>query len=118
MFAAAAAGDVAAYVACFTGTERGRLERELVDGRREAFARSLVQAVTELRGRAVFAEAPLDPEADAARYTVDRVYPTRTERQVYELVREAGGWRIQSVHTARAFQPETPYGTPVFEAPP
>jgi hypothetical protein len=118
MFTAAAAGDVAAYVDCFRGPERERLERELVDGRREAFARSLQDAVGSLRGRAVFADGTIAADADAARYTVDRVYESRTERQVYDLVRESGVWRIEAVRTMQPFQPETPYGAPVFEPPP
>jgi hypothetical protein len=115
MFDAAASGDVETYVDCFTGSERQRLERELDDSRRDAFGRTLVDAVQSLRGRAVFADGPVDASSDRARYTVDRVYQTRTERQTYTMVRESGTWRIQSVRTAESFQPETPYGTPVFE---
>ena len=116
MFEAAAVGDVATYVDCFSGRERERLERELADGRREALARSLTDAVATLRGRAVFADGPIGD--DRARYTVDRVYESRTERQTYEMVRESGTWRIESVRTAQPFQPDTPYGTPVFEEQP
>ncbi len=113
MFEAAAAGDVTTYIDCFSGRERERLERGLADGRREALARSLIDAVATLRGRAVFADGPVGD--DRARYTVDRVYQSRTERQTYELVCESGTWRIESVRTTQAFQPDTAYGTPVFE---
>ncbi len=113
MFNAAAEGDVATYVDCFSGPERERLERELADKRRDAFARSLIEAVASLRGRAVFAAGPVD--ADRARYTVDRVYERRTERQTYDMVRQSQTWRIERVRTAQPFQPETAYGTPVFQ---
>jgi hypothetical protein len=116
MFEAAAAGDVTAYVDCFSGRERDRLEQQLIGSRREQFARSLVDAVAGLRGRAVFADGPVGD--DRARYAVDRVYESRTERQTYELVCEAGVWRIESVRMAQPFQPKTAYGTPVFEEPP
>ena len=115
MFDAATSGDLETYVDCFTGPERQRLERELDDSRRDAFGRTLMDAVASLRGRAVFADGPVDKDSDQARYSVDRVYETRTERQTYQLVRESGTWRIQSVRTAESFQPETAYGTPVFE---
>jgi len=115
MFDAAANGDVQAYIECFTGPERQRLERQLQNRRPAAFAQTLKDAVTSLRGRAVFANGPIDEAAGTARYTIDRVYESRTERQILELVRQSGTWRIQSVRTTQPFQPETPYGTPVFE---
>jgi hypothetical protein len=117
MFDAAASGDVATYVDCFTGAERQRLERELADSRRELFGQTLKDAVASLRGRAVFADQPVTEGADRARFLVDRVYETRTERQAYQLVRQDETWRIESVRTAESFQPDTAYGTPVFEEP-
>jgi hypothetical protein len=117
MFVAAEAGDVATYLDCFTGAERRRLERELADQSRDAFARALQQAVQQLKGRAVFAPSEADVDADTLRLTVERVYVNRTERQTYQMVRRADGWRIASVQTAQAYQPLKPYGTPVFELP-
>jgi hypothetical protein len=43
------------------------------------------------------------------------VYDNRTERQTYELVCEAGTWRIRDMQAANAFQPDKAYGTPVYE---
>ncbi len=115
MFDAAKDGDVPTYLDCFTGSERERLERELADQPREAFARSLVEAVESLKGRAVF-EGKTDGDSGSNRvFTVDRVYLNRTERQTYHLVRESSAWRIHTVETAAAFQPDKPYGTPVYE---
>jgi len=115
MFDSAQRGDVAAYLDCFTGPERERLERELAGQPKEAFARSLVEAVKTLKGRAV-SKADNGESGDIRkRLTVDRVYASRTERQTYHLVPESDTWRIHSVETATAFQPYKPYGTPVYE---
>lgn len=118
MFAAAQQGEVPAYLNCFAGPERDRLERELAGQPPQAFARSLQDAVAGLKGRAVFRNEAPDTAADSASYTIDRVYESRTERQRYQLTRQSGIWRIQSVATANPFQPAKAYGTPVYEAPP
>jgi hypothetical protein len=118
MFAAAAGGDVAAYLHCFAGPERDRLERELAGQPREVFERSLREAVAPLKGRAVFRNDPADQAAEQASYTIDRIYENRTERQTFQLVCQSGVWRISSVQAADAFQPEKAYGTPVFEETP
>ena len=123
MFTAAQRGNVAAYLDCFSGPERDRLERELAGQPPEVFSRSLQGAVASLKGRAVFRnEAPpaaTDSAAtDSAGYTVDRVYESRTERQLYQLTRQSGTWRIQSVAAANPFQPDKAYGSPVYEEPP
>jgi hypothetical protein len=115
MFDAASRGDVDGYLACFTGDELQRLQRQLNEEPRESFARSLTEAVAALKGRAVFQNGTAEPNATQSRFTVDRIYPSRTERQRYRLVRERDGWRIHSVENASAFQPDKPYGTPVFE---
>ena len=118
MFAAAQRGDVTAYLDCFTGSERDRLDRELAGQPPEVFARSLRDAVATLKGRAVFRNDASDPAADSANYTIDRVYESRTERQLYQLTRQSGVWRIQSVATANPFQPDKAYGSPVYEEAP
>jgi len=115
MFEPAKQGDVETYLDCFTGSERERLERELSDQPKEAFARSLVEAVESLKGRAVFkGEADGDSESNWV-LPVERVYANRVERQTYRLVRESNEWRIHTVETAISFQPDKPYGTPVYE---
>lgn len=118
MFAAAQRGDVTAYLDCFAGAERDRLERELAGQPADVFARSLRDAVATLKGRAVFRNGGPDAAANTASYTIDRVYESRTERQRYQLIRQSGTWRIQSVAVADPFQPDKPYGSPVYEEPP
>jgi hypothetical protein len=115
MFDAAKRGDVAAYLDCFTGPERERLERELAGQPEESFARSLVEAVKSLKGRAIFETDTGESGDPRTLLSVDRVYASRTERQTYHLVPDSDAWRIYSVETATAFQPYKPYGTPVYE---
>ncbi|MFV1967731.1 MAG: hypothetical protein ACC628_20055 [Pirellulaceae bacterium] len=117
MFAAAERGDVESYLDCFTGRERRRLERELADQSREDYGHSLRNALTELKGRAVFAPDEEAQKRDQVALAVERVYATRTERQIYHLRRESGQWLIESVEPAQSYQPAKAYGTPVFEMP-
>ncbi len=118
MFAAAERGEVDAYLDCFTGPERDRIERELAEQPRDVFARSLIETVESLKGWAVF-EAPSKAANtdEIAWLTVERIYANRMERQTYHLICESGVWRIHSIRTAEAKQPDLPYGTPVFELP-
>jgi hypothetical protein len=117
MFTAAGDGNVDAYLACFTGPERKRLDQQLSDQSRDAFARGLIEAISTLKGRAVFLVGELQPNDSAAQVTVDRVYASRTERQKYRLIRNSRGWRIESVESAAAYQPVRPYGASVFDEP-
>ena len=117
LFTAAEAGDVSVYLDCFTGDERRRLERELKDQSPGAFARSLQDALRELKGRAVFGPAESERAGQEVALTVERVYVNRTERQTYRLVREPSQWRVAGIQPTQAYQPEAAYGTPVFETP-
>ena len=114
---AAEQGEVSTYLDSLIGSERLRLERELADLSRDAFAQSLRQALQELKGRAVFGLAERERAGQEVVLTVERVYLNRTERQSYRLVRSADQWRIASIQAAQAYQPATAYGTPVFELP-
>lgn len=118
MFDAARLGDVEAYLDCFTGPQRKQIERRLADQPREAFAQSLVDAVRDLKGRAITQTSEQQSESDRVELAVDRVYENGYERQSYRLVRKSGRWRIDEVAPAVAFQPDVPYGAPVFEPPP
>ena len=115
MFDVAERGDVVAYLDCFTGPERLRLDRELSGQSLDAFASSLVQVVSELKGRAVYEASKGTGDDDQALLIVERVYASRTEKQLYALVHEPDAWRIHSVQNAEPHQPDKAYGTPVFE---
>ena len=52
-----------------------------------------------------------------AELIVERIYANRNEKQAYLLVRQSGSWRIAEVRTLEVFQPEIPYGTPIYQDP-
>ena len=118
MFEAARLGDIDAYLNCFTGPQRKQIERRLADQPRETFAQSLIDAVQDLKGRAIAQTSEQREGANRVELSVDRVYENGYERQSYQLVREAGAWRIDEVAPAVPYQPDIPYGAPVFEPPP
>lgn len=105
-----ARGDVAAYLAGFGGTLRQRLERESAERGRDAFADDLKRAAATRKSHATFAPEPEGP--DAARVTVETVYPDRNERQTYRLEQGPDGWLVTAVETVRSHQPKAKYGTP------
>jgi hypothetical protein len=105
-----ARGDVASYLACFGGRLRARLERELAERGRDAFASDLKRAAEARRSHATFAPEP--DGTDAARVTVETVYPDRNERQTYRLVQGADGWLVTEVETVRSHEPKAKYGAP------
>lgn len=102
-------GDVSAYLGCFGGPLRERLEREVNERGRDSFAADLRRAARSRKGHAVFAA---EPEGEgAARITVETVYTDRNERQTYHLAREAGGWLVNDVETVRSQVPKARFGT-------
>ena len=100
---------MSAYLDCFRGPLRDRLRREVDERGRDAFAADLRRAARSRKSHAVFA---VEPEGeDAARVTVETVYPDRNERQTYHLTREGGGWLVVDVETVRSQVPKAKYGT-------
>jgi hypothetical protein len=103
-------GDVAGYLDCFSGPLRQRLEREVGERGRDAFAADLKRAAQSRKSHAIFA---VEPEGtDAARITVETVYPDRNERQTYHLAQESGTWLVNDVETIRSQVPKAKYGMP------
>lgn len=117
MFSAAEQGDLAAYLNCFTGPQRERIERELSGQSAEEFAAALRDAVRTLKGRAVSGSDDVKPDAHSATLTVERIYGQHAERQSYHFVRQSDNWQIDSVGAVEKHQPPVPYGTPVFKLP-
>lgn len=115
MFQAAEQGDVDAYLDCFTGQQRQRLESEVRSPGTADFAESLRSALSDLKGRALSGSDKTALDDQRATLTVERVYERHAERQDHHFVRDASGWRIESVGRVQEFQPPIPYGTPVFE---
>jgi hypothetical protein len=103
-------GDVTGYLDSFSESMRARLARDVESRGREAFAEDLRRASGARKAHAVFAAEP-DGD-DAARVTVETVYPDRNERQTYRVVKSGDGWRVAEVATARTRQPSARFGTP------
>lgn len=114
MFAAAEKGDISAYLACFAGAERDRIQREIQQTGAALFRQSLIDAVAPLKGWAIHDNQPVGEFAELA---VERVYQHHNERQVYRLSRDSGEWRIVGIAGSQPMQAPIPYGTPVFEPP-
>lgn len=109
-------GDVPTYLDAFDGPIRQRLEREIDERGRAAFAADLRRAARSRKSHAVFAAESEGP--DAARVTVETVYPDRNERQTYTLANRRGGWRVTDVEAVRGHEPQAKFGTPAnYQAP-
>jgi hypothetical protein len=116
LFRAAEEGDFATYADCFTGPQRARLEREF-DAQRTTggMDASLKESVRGLKGRAISGPTAASAGTDAVTLSVERIYTHHTERQSYHFLRQADGWRIDSVGAVEKRQPPIPYGSPVFD---
>lgn len=101
-------GDVPAYLAAFDGPIKSRLEREINDRGRAAFAADLRKAARTRKSHAVFTAEP--DGAETARVVVETVYPDRNERQTYRIDRKPGGWLVTEVETLRSHQPKARFG--------
>ena len=112
----AARGDVASYLACFSGPLARRLEREVDERGRDAFAQDLRAAARSRKSHAIFA-GETEP-GGAVRVAVESVYPDRNERQTYRLERVDERWLVTDVETVRGREPKTKYGAPAsYEQP-
>jgi len=115
MFQAMKAGDVAGYLACFSGELRERLVSTAQDQTREKFAQYLKDLARPIKGRAVMQDKIESSGPDTIRLVVDRVYDGRPwEYQAYRLRREAGSWKIYEIEPPVLHDPPIPYGTPAY----
>lgn len=101
-------GDVVSYLDAFDGPIKSRLEREVDERGREAFAADLRKAARARKSHAVFA-AESDSD-ETARVVVETVYPDRNERQTYRIDRKPKGWLVTEVETIRGHQPKAKFG--------
>jgi len=109
-------GDVAAYLDAFAGELRRRLDREVDQRGRAAFATDLASASRSRRSHAVFSAEPEGPSS--ALVTVEVVYPDRNERQTYRVEKSGDAWLVTAVETVRSVQPTVKYGSlATFDAP-
>ena len=116
LLAGARDGDVSAYLDAFAGPLRQRLQREVDEQGRDAFAAELRRAARARKSHAVFAPEPEGP--DTVRIAVESVYPDRNERQTYRLDKTPDGWFVTDVDSVRGHTPMAKFGTPAsFQEP-
>ncbi len=113
LFQAAQRGDAQAYLATLTGTLRSSFESTQSQLGAEAFAASLRDSVSGMKGLAVSPAG--EPSPDQAELDVEMVFSDRNQRQRFLLQRQGGGWLVARIDKADAIKPPIPYGAPVFD---
>jgi hypothetical protein len=111
LLASVRAGDVDAYLGCFGGALRARLEREADELGRKAFAARLKSVGLARKSHAVFAPMQEADRPDSIRITVESAFEKALERQTFHLENAPGGWLICDVETARQQEPHYPLGS-------
>ena len=114
-FDAARDGNMGAYLRLTTGDLRKSLDQLRKQQGAETFQANLRRTNDGIVGQAV---RPLPgAPSGTADYEVELVFTDRNEVQRFRLEQVGSGWAIASIETARVYQPEIPYGTPVFAEP-
>ncbi len=120
LLAAAARGDVDAYLAAFSGPARARLQQQADERGRSALADELRRTARARKSHATFEPEPDESGAagSGARVTVEAAFADHVERQTFRLVREGPGWSIADVETARDHvPPNIPGATATYQEP-
>ena len=109
MLDAARAGDVAKYLATYTGETEQSLERARSES--TDFAQYLRTSNVSIMGIAVNEPQALSESEMQVR--VEYVFRDRNEIQVLYLSKTPGGWKISRVDSAEHIEAKTPYGVPI-----
>ena len=111
MLAAARAGDVKAWLACYTGEMQATLRQTVKESTEPGFAKYLRDTHAAIKGVAVS-----DPQRigeQEATLRVEYIYQDRNEAQIVSLEKGPAGWKIARADTADRVPSLIPYGTPV-----
>ncbi len=100
-------GDVSAYLDSLGGDFRDRVEREVDEAGRAAFADRLRLAARASKSHAVFAP---EPAGDGVAIAVDSVQADRQARSVYRLEPAGPGWRIVAIERTQELFPRSARG--------
>jgi hypothetical protein len=112
MLDAAAQGDADAYLACYSGSMRRRLEQSRDEMTGDGFARYLAENNRRIKGIAIS-----DPETlsgASVQVRVEFIYEDRNEAQQFFLEQSGAGWTIARVSGAERVDTPVPYGAPVY----
>jgi hypothetical protein len=110
MLDAARAGNVAAYLASYTGPMRASLQESVRETTDAAFSGYLRDSNTAIKGIAV-GEPQMTSDREAT-VRVEYVYQDRNEAQTMHLEKAGGEWKIARVESAERVKTLVPYGTP------
>jgi len=111
MLDAAREGDVARYLAAYTGGMEASIRQAIAEKTEPAFAGYLRQSNAAIKGIAVLEPQPLT--GSEVKLRVEYVYQDRNEAQVMYLEKAGGAWKISRVDSAERVKTLVPYGTPV-----
>ena len=109
MLDAARAGDVAKYLASYTGEMEQSLERARLES--ADFGQYLRTSNAAIVGIAVNEPQLLSEREVQVR--VEYVFRDRNEVQVLYLGKTPGGWKIARVDSAERIETKAPYGVPI-----
>jgi hypothetical protein len=110
MLDAARAGNVAAYLASYTGTMQASLQQSVRESTEAGFAKYLRDSNSAIKGVAISDPQTVD---DTTSVRVEYVYEERNEAQTVHLETVNGVWKIARVEGAERIKTLVPYGTPV-----
>ncbi len=111
MLDAARAGDVKAYLACYTGQMAAGLKQSLAETGEAGMAKYLQESNAAIKGVAITEPQPVTDREVKVR--VEYVYQDRNEAQWMYLEKAPGGWKIARVDGVERAKTLVPYGTPV-----
>jgi len=113
MLDAARAGDVKAYLDCFSGPVRDQLVQAVRESTESTFSSYLIDQNAAFQGVAV---SVVDrPSVEEARVRVEYVYGDRNEGQILSLKADSDRWKIVAIAGAEAIKTLIPYGTEVTD---
>jgi hypothetical protein len=111
MLDAARSGNVAAYLASYTGPMAASLQESVRETTEPAFSQYLRDSNSAIKGVAV-SEPQITGDREASA-RVEYVYQDRNEVQIMHLEKGGVDWRIARVEGAERVKTLIPYGTPV-----
>src|SRR5262249_3493213 len=111
MLDAARAGNVAAYLASYTGSMAASLGQSVRESAVAGFGRYLRDSNAAIKGVAI--SDPQQTAGNAVSLRVEYVYEQRNEAQTVHLEKVNGAWKIARVEGAERIKTLVPYGTPV-----
>ena len=112
MVTAAQKGDTAAYIDCFWGPLRTRLEQTGRELGKRGFAKYLQESAGVIKGVAV--DLNLEPVGEDVKVQAEMQFADKKEAQEFLLTRRRGRWRISEMSVPRRVKTVIPYGSEAY----